>query len=126
MKQIAIIILSTTLIISCGTSQLERYQEINNSPSISAYGEFAQNTSDESLKYKADREAYKLAEKENNEQSYKEYLKYFPKGSFAQFANNQLNELDLNKEYQSMLDAYKTAVREKYRFGTYGDAMLII
>jgi S-adenosylmethionine:tRNA ribosyltransferase-isomerase len=28
--------------------------------------------------------------------------------------------------YELLFDAYKTAVKEKYRFGTYGDAMLII
>ena len=28
--------------------------------------------------------------------------------------------------YDLLFDAYKTAVKEKYRFGTYGDAMLII
>ena len=28
--------------------------------------------------------------------------------------------------YDLLFDAYKTAVMEKYRFGTYGDAMLII
>jgi S-adenosylmethionine:tRNA ribosyltransferase-isomerase len=28
--------------------------------------------------------------------------------------------------YDRVFDAYKTAVKEKYRFGTYGDAMLII
>ncbi|NPA37317.1 MAG: tRNA preQ1(34) S-adenosylmethionine ribosyltransferase-isomerase QueA [Chlorobi bacterium] len=28
--------------------------------------------------------------------------------------------------YDFVMDAYKTAVKEKYRFGTYGDAMLII
>jgi S-adenosylmethionine:tRNA ribosyltransferase-isomerase len=28
--------------------------------------------------------------------------------------------------YDLLFEAYKTAVKEKYRFGTYGDAMLII
>jgi S-adenosylmethionine:tRNA ribosyltransferase-isomerase len=28
--------------------------------------------------------------------------------------------------YDVMMDAYKTAIKEKYRFGTYGDAMLIL
>jgi len=28
--------------------------------------------------------------------------------------------------YNQLFDAYKVAVKEKYRFGTYGDAMLII
>jgi S-adenosylmethionine:tRNA ribosyltransferase-isomerase len=28
--------------------------------------------------------------------------------------------------YDLIMKAYKTAVKEKYRFGTYGDAMLII
>jgi S-adenosylmethionine:tRNA ribosyltransferase-isomerase len=28
--------------------------------------------------------------------------------------------------YDLLFDAYKMAVKEKYRFGTYGDAMLII
>jgi S-adenosylmethionine:tRNA ribosyltransferase-isomerase len=28
--------------------------------------------------------------------------------------------------YELLFDAYKTAVKEKYRFGTYGDAMFII
>ena len=28
--------------------------------------------------------------------------------------------------YDLLFDAYKTAVKEKYRFGTYGDAMLVI
>jgi S-adenosylmethionine:tRNA ribosyltransferase-isomerase len=28
--------------------------------------------------------------------------------------------------YDLLFDAYKLAVKEKYRFGTYGDAMLII
>jgi len=34
---------------------------------------------------------------------------------------------DFNAELKlELFDAYKTAVKEKYRFGTYGDAMLII
>jgi len=28
--------------------------------------------------------------------------------------------------FELTFDAYKTAVKEKYRFGTYGDAMIII
>ena len=28
--------------------------------------------------------------------------------------------------YQKVMNAYEIAVKEKYRFGTYGDAMLII
>jgi S-adenosylmethionine:tRNA ribosyltransferase-isomerase len=28
--------------------------------------------------------------------------------------------------YDLIMKAYKTAVKEKYRFGTYGDAMLIL
>ncbi len=28
--------------------------------------------------------------------------------------------------YDQVMDAYKVAVEEKYRFGAYGDAMLII
>jgi len=28
--------------------------------------------------------------------------------------------------YNVIINAYKEAVKEKYRFGTYGDAMLII
>jgi S-adenosylmethionine:tRNA ribosyltransferase-isomerase len=28
--------------------------------------------------------------------------------------------------YDFLFDAYKLAISEKYRFGTYGDAMLII
>ncbi|MRS03073.1 tRNA preQ1(34) S-adenosylmethionine ribosyltransferase-isomerase QueA, partial [bacterium] len=28
--------------------------------------------------------------------------------------------------YNLLFDAYRTAVKEKYRFGTYGDAMLIL
>ena len=28
--------------------------------------------------------------------------------------------------YDKLFDAYKVAIKEKYRFGTYGDAMLIL
>ena len=28
--------------------------------------------------------------------------------------------------FEVIMNAYKTAVKEKYRFGTYGDAMLIL
>jgi S-adenosylmethionine:tRNA ribosyltransferase-isomerase len=28
--------------------------------------------------------------------------------------------------YDFLFDAYKQAIKEKYRFGTYGDAMLIL
>jgi S-adenosylmethionine:tRNA ribosyltransferase-isomerase len=28
--------------------------------------------------------------------------------------------------YDNLMNAYKEAIKEKYRFGTYGDAMLII
>jgi S-adenosylmethionine:tRNA ribosyltransferase-isomerase len=28
--------------------------------------------------------------------------------------------------YEVLFEAYKVAIKEKYRFGTYGDAMLII
>jgi S-adenosylmethionine:tRNA ribosyltransferase-isomerase len=28
--------------------------------------------------------------------------------------------------YKFLLESYKLAIKEKYRFGTYGDAMLII
>jgi len=28
--------------------------------------------------------------------------------------------------FDQVMDAYKVAIKEKYRFGTYGDAMLII
>ncbi|MBN1768256.1 MAG: S-adenosylmethionine:tRNA ribosyltransferase-isomerase, partial [Prolixibacteraceae bacterium] len=28
--------------------------------------------------------------------------------------------------YDFLMEAYKVAIKEKYRFGTYGDAMLII
>jgi S-adenosylmethionine:tRNA ribosyltransferase-isomerase len=28
--------------------------------------------------------------------------------------------------YELAFEAYRTAVKEKYRFGTYGDAMLVI
>lgn len=112
MKLTHVISLSIVFIVSCGSSQLETYHGINKSPSISAYGDFANNTTDESLKKKADLEAYKLAEKENNEQSYNEYLKYFQNGIYAQYANNKLNELKMSKEYRAMVDSYNNAVTE--------------
>ena len=28
--------------------------------------------------------------------------------------------------YDKLMSAYKVAIKEKYRFGTYGDAMLIV
>ena len=60
----------------------------------------------------------------------------FPPFKF-QVANSMITNLHLPQStlmmmaaafggYDFMMDAYKVAVKEKYRFGTYGDAMLII
>ena len=112
MKQIPMILLLILSIISCGTTQLELYEEIDKSPSISSYGRFANNTTDKYLKDKADKDAYKLAEKENTARSYNEYLEYFKNGNFAQYANNKLIELEMNNDYKSMFDAYQNAVSQ--------------
>jgi hypothetical protein len=99
------------LIISCASAQSDQhqYEEVKSKSNISLYGNFSQKTENEQLKRQAERDAYELTKSNNSEESYKEFINYFPNGTFAQDARNALIELERNKKYQLMTDAYSVA-----------------
>lgn len=109
-----LVILIFLFTLSCATthSDQDQYNELKSKSSIGLYGEFAQKTENEQLKNRAESDAYQIAKSKNDYDGYNEFIKYFPNGTYTQYAKNALIDLNRKSEYNAMVDAYNHARSE--------------